>query len=192
MSEAAPGPSDGRTRGFLWVTLAYLAALVVALLVGIALHGRHPLVVVAVADLAATGVVFGFGRAFGNSSFYDPYWSVAPVPIALYLALGPGLGDAVGARQVLVIALVLAWAVRLTHNWARGWAGLHHEDWRYVDLKAGGGIGAFVADLFGIHLFPTAIVFLGCLPLWPALATGQAPLGVLDAVAAAVTATGIG
>jgi steroid 5-alpha reductase family enzyme len=43
----------------------------------------------------------------------------------------------------------------------------------------------------GIHLFPTAIVFAGCLPLWAALATGDRPLGALDALAAFVTLAGI-
>jgi len=101
--------------------VAYLAAGGVALLVGIALRDEPPLVLVAGADLAATLVIFAFSRAFGNSSFYDAYWSVAPVPIALYLALGPGAEEALPARQGLVLLLVGLWAVRLTHNWARGW-----------------------------------------------------------------------
>jgi steroid 5-alpha reductase family enzyme len=25
--------------------------------------------------------------------------------------------------------------VRLTHNFLRGWRGLAHEDWRYVDVR---------------------------------------------------------
>lgn len=183
--------SAERARGFLWVTIAYLAAGVVALLAGIALRGEAPLVLVAGADLAATLVIFAFSRAFGNSSFYDAYWSVAPVPIALYLTLGPGLGEALPARQGLVVLLVALWAVRLTHNWARGWSGLAHEDWRYVDLKARRGVAAFALDLFGIHLFPTVAVYLGCLPLLAALATGGAPLGPLDAVAAVVTLSGV-
>ena len=32
-----------------------------------------------------------------------------------------------------------AWAVRLTWNWARGWTGLGHEDWRYVDIRSATG-----------------------------------------------------
>ena len=39
------------------------------------------------------------------------------------------------ARQALVLALVLAWGVRLTANWLRGWRGLGHEDWRYVQMR---------------------------------------------------------
>ena len=36
------------------------------------------------ADLAATVLIFLFSMIANNSSIYDPYWSVAPVPIALY------------------------------------------------------------------------------------------------------------
>ena len=37
-------------------------------------------------------------------------------------------------------------------------------------------------SLLGIHLFPTVVVFLGCLPLFPALAEPVRPLGALDLV----------
>ena len=84
------------------------------------------------------------------------------------------------------------WALRLTWNWARGWSGLGHEDWRYVDMRqSSGGLYWPGASLFGIHLFPTVVVFLGCLPLWPALASGARPLGLLDALAGACALGGV-
>jgi steroid 5-alpha reductase family enzyme len=180
-----PNSAD-RSRAFLWIWIAYLAAIVAALLVGLALAGRHPLEIVFAADVAATFVVFGFSFAFGNSSFYDPYWSVAPPAIGLAFAFAAEPGAAVPARQALVLALIALWALRLTWNWARGWSGLAHEDWRYVDMRQwSGGLYWFVS-LFAIHLFPTFIVFLGCLALWPALGEGARPLGVLDALGAAL------
>lgn len=187
-----PAAADVRTRAFLCVIVAYLTAGIVALISGIALGGRHPIAVVAGADLAATVAVFAFSFGFRNSSFYDAYWSVAPAPIAVYWALAPGSGDAAPLRQVLVIALVALWGVRLTHNWARGWKGLDHEDWRYGDIHARTGPFYWPASFLVIHLFPTLIVFLGCLPLYPALASGGRPLGWLDAVAAVVILTGVG
>jgi steroid 5-alpha reductase family enzyme len=192
MTEAGVNDAGERARAFLWIAVAYLAALAVALVTGIAIGDRHPVVVALVADLAATLVIFGFSFAFGNSSFYDIYWSVVPPPIALWFALAPG-GHAVFERQVLAIALVGLWAVRLTWNWARSWSGLDHEDWRYVDLRAKAGrAGYWVVSLFGLHGMPTVLVFLGLLPLWPALATGTRPLGWLDAFAALVTLAGVG
>jgi steroid 5-alpha reductase family enzyme len=183
--------SEGdRGRAFLWVMVAYLAALVVALVAGIAGAGRHPIEVALEADLAATLAIFGFSLGFRNSSFYDPYWSVAPLAIALYWAWAGGTA-AVAERQLLVVVLVALWGARLTANWARGWTGIAHEDWRYVDLRAQTGRLYWGASLVGLHLAPTLVVFLGCLPLWPALASGTRPLGALDVAAAAVTLGGV-
>lgn len=187
---AAPDRGD-RTRAFLWITVAYLVAVVVALISGIACGGRHPIAVAFAADVAATLAIFAFSFAFGNSSFYDAYWSVAPPLVALWFVVAPG-SEGVAMRQGLVAALVLLWSLRLTFNWARGWSGLDHEDWRYVDLRnKAGRIGYWFVSLFGLHGMPTAIVFLGLLPLWPALASGTRPLGWIDGVAAAVTLAGV-
>jgi steroid 5-alpha reductase family enzyme len=46
-------------------------------------------------------------------------------------------------------------------------------------------------DLFGIHLFPTMQVFLGCLPIYAVMAGGTAPLGLLDLLAVVVTSGAI-
>jgi steroid 5-alpha reductase family enzyme len=175
-------------RALLFCVIAYVAALFAALAVGHALTGAHPLLVALAADLAATLVVFAFSLALDNSSMYDPYWSVAPLPLAVYFALQPqrSLGD-LGVRAWLSLALVGVWAVRLTYNFWRGWRGLAHEDWRYVDLRNKTGRAYWLVSLLGIHVFPTVMVFGGCLPLYAALAPGARPLHLLDALAAAVT-----
>jgi steroid 5-alpha reductase family enzyme len=173
------------------VVVAYGAALLVALGTGLAIDAEHPLAVVLAADLAATLAIFCFSLAFDNSSFYDAYWSVAPPVIAVYFAFGPEAAAANAARQALVLALVAAWGARLTWNWARGWTGLAHEDWRYVEQRARTGRLYWLVSLVGLHLMPTLVVFLGCLALRPALTSG-APLGLLDALAALATAGAIG
>ena len=114
-----------------WIVfLAYALALGVALTVGSQVELAHPIGVALAADVAATVVIFAFSLAFRNSSFYDPYWSVAPLPIALYWALRP---EAVGVnpfRLVMVIGLITLWGARLTWNWNRGWHGLGHASRR--------------------------------------------------------------
>lgn len=118
------------------------------------------------ADIAATFAVFAFSAAFRNSSFYDAYWSVAPPVIFAYwfvTATPDGVENlwaSVGAG-----AVIAWWAIRLTGNWARGWNGLQHEDWRYVALQTQLGAWYWPVSLLGIHLFPTLVVFVGCLPL---------------------------
>ena len=193
MSEVEDRAAGGeRTRALLWIAVAYLVAVIVALVTGIALGHRHPIAVALAADVAATLAIFAFSFAFGNSSFYDAYWSVAPPLVAIFFALAAG-SIAVFDRQVLVIAVVLLWSVRLTWNWARGWSGLDHEDWRYVDLRGRSGrAGYWMVSLFALHLAPTLVVFLGLLPLWLALHDGTRPIGVVDFVAALVTFAGIG
>ena len=122
-------------KDFGVVCFAYVLALIVAVAVGYAVRALHPLLVVFIADIAATLVIYSFGRIFHNASFYDPYWSVAPLAIALYWLIKASAGSPVTAIQVIVAVLVYAWGVRLTYNWARQWEGLKHEDWRYQDLR---------------------------------------------------------
>src|SRR5262245_40422810 len=179
--------TDSPATGFALVGLAYAVAGGAALFVGTLLSEEHPILVALLADLAATVAVFAFSVWADNSSLYDPYWSVAPPALAMYWALSPGADHAVRVRRMLVIALVTLWAVRLTWNWARGWGGLGHEDWRYVDLRDQTGPYYWPVSLLGLHGFPTLQVFLGCLPLWPALHTGEHPFGALDVVAAILT-----
>jgi steroid 5-alpha reductase family enzyme len=181
--------SAARRRAITAVALTYAAALGVGVATGWALRSDHPILVAALSDLAATLLVFAFGVRHDNSSLYDPYWSVAPIPIAAYWASwAPGGPD---LRAVLVLLLVAAWGVRLTTNWVARWRGLDDEDFRYREIRARTGRLYWPASLVAIHLLPTAWVFLGLLPTWPALSSGGRPSGALDLVALAVTAGAI-
>jgi steroid 5-alpha reductase family enzyme len=171
------------------VALAYATSLGAALAAGWLVGSSTPLVIVAVADLAGTVVIFIWSRLVNNSSMYDAYWSVVPPAVAVYFVIVADPGTS-GIRQVLVLTVVWLWALRLTGNWARSWPGLHHEDWRYVDMRSGAA-PYWVASFFGLHLFPTVQVYLGCLALYPALATSSSSVGVLDVVATVVAASGV-
>jgi steroid 5-alpha reductase family enzyme len=136
------------------------------------------------ADVIATVVVFIGSMILKNSSAYDPYWSVIPPLIAIHLFLL--FPEGLLLRQVLVIGLMLFWAIRLTANWARGWDGMHHQDWRYTNIANKTGVFYWPVSFAGIHLMPTIVVFLGCLPLWYSLSSPQA-LNLVDVLAAALT-----
>ena len=61
---------------------------------------------------------------------------------------------------------VLFWSLRLTYNWMKTWDGLHHEDWRYIDMRNNlGNSFEIIGNLGGIHFFPTFIVFFCCMPM---------------------------
>jgi steroid 5-alpha reductase family enzyme len=186
--------ATSRPLGFMVVTVTYLAAGAAAWVVSAAVPDQHPLLDTLWADLGATAVVFAMAMAVGNSSLYDPYWSVAPAVIVVAWAIWRSGADvtALSARQSAVIALVLIWAARLTANWALSWRGLGHEDWRYVQIRAQTPrrLPWWLVSLAGIQVMPTLVVFAGLLAVWPAV-TVVAPLGPLDAVAVTVTATAI-
>ena len=97
-----------------------------------------------------------------NSSLYDPFWSVAPVPIVIYLSIQ---SENSILLKMLIIFPILLWATRLTRNWVISWEGFHHEDFRYIDLKNTNKYKAEFNNFFGIHLFPTFIVNICLYPL---------------------------
>jgi steroid 5-alpha reductase family enzyme len=178
-----------KSEGLLRICVAYVVALFAA---GASFYllDNGPLLDVLVADLVAMLVIFLFSRAYGNSSFYDPYWSVLPPFIALYW-LAVSEAAVPPARAVLVLGLMLYWATRLTLNWAYFWEGMQHEDWRYLQLKNRAPRWALLTDLFGIHLVPTFQVFAGLLPVYAVFCLGERPFGWLDIVAGLVTAGAI-
>jgi steroid 5-alpha reductase family enzyme len=175
------------TRARLWIVVAYAVAFGAALFAVQRSSLEGPLWVALWADVVATGVIFAFSLAFRNSSFYDAYWSVAPLPIAWYWALNPEVVGVNPIRLGLVMFVLALWGARLTWNWTRGWTGLDHEDWRYVNIQAKTGALYWPASFFGIHLMPTLWVFLALLPVFVVMTRGLEPFGYIDILAFAVT-----
>jgi steroid 5-alpha reductase family enzyme len=183
--------SISRVKSVAVCLTAYLAAVVVAIVTGYMLQGYHPILIAGAADLAATVVIFAFSVYYGNASIYDPYWSVAPLAIAAFWLLNPASINDIGLREAVVLILLAFWSVRLTFNWLRRWRGLNHEDWRYEYLREKTGRAFGLVNFLGIHLFPTVLVFSGCLSLYAVLITGINSFGLLDCLAIVVTAMAI-
>ena len=114
----------------------------------------------------ATLIIFIFSNIHKNSSIYDPFWHVAPIPIVFYTADQSTLP---AMELYLVLSAFLFWSLRLTYNWYLNWINLDHEDFRYIDLKNNNRFLAFINDLFGIHLIPTLIVNASLYPIYIAL-----------------------
>ena len=149
---------------------------------------QQTMVNVLIADVIATVIVFIFSIVFSNSSVYDPYWSVAPPFIVVYLMTIFPEGNSL--RQWIILVLVLFWSIRLTVNWLRGWKGFKHQDWRYTNIAEKTGLMYWPVSFLGIHLMPTIFVFLGCLPLWYSLSSSE-PLNIYDIVAVLFTLAAI-
>lgn len=178
-----------RSFSFILIAIAYLTAFGSGSGVLYALPEMHPLWKLFIADVTATFVIWLFSLGFKNSSFYDAYWSVAPMVFVFYFAQ-VALPEADSFRQVLLFIAVQVWGLRLTLNWARGWPGIRHEDWRYGMLKQGNKAKKLAIDWFGIHFFPTVQVFLGCLPMYPAMSLPGNEVNGYDIIAFAICLSG--
>jgi steroid 5-alpha reductase family enzyme len=173
-----------KTQSLALVALAYVVAIAIgaAWLVWGAHTGRL-LLDTLIADLLATLVIFVFSRAYGNSSFYDAYWSVIPPVLLFYWWSQSGIQQ---LRCWLIAAVVTLWAMRLTANWLYAFPGLHHEDWRYPMFRKRAGRWEFVVDLATIHLIPTLLVFAGMLPVYATVTWAGDDIGWLTYLATVV------
>ncbi len=169
-----------RAFGFCMILLVYL----VAAAAGFAIYRFAPganVWRVFLADIGATVVTFIGSLIFRNASVYDPYWSVAPPVILLAYAITYGSWT---FGTVLLLFVIFFWGVRLTGNWAYTFKNLEHQDWRYTMLHEKSGKLYPIVNLFGIHMFPTLVVYLAILP---ALVYLETPVwNVLTAVGAIV------
>jgi len=178
-----------RGTGVLISVSTYIVAPLIAVVVTRAAGLGHPLATLGLGTLVATAVVFVVSVATDNSSIYDPYWSLQPAAIAGYYLWTDA--DGVDARHFVVSILVLVYAIRLTSNFYRDWPGLRKEDFRYVLFRTRFGRAYWPVSFLGIHLFPTVLVYLGCLPLYALTRPGAAAIGWLDGLATVVTLTAI-
>jgi steroid 5-alpha reductase family enzyme len=151
-------------RSYTVTIITYSAALMAAVVTCNYLTDINQWLMLLSGHLVATLSVFIASQIFNNSSLYDPFWSVAPIPIVIYLAIYPESGQINLEKTLLIVLPVLFWAFRLTLNWLRDWKGLSDEDFRYVDLKKKP--FSILIDLFGIHIYPTLQVNLSLLPLY--------------------------
>ena len=163
----------------IWLSfLIYIVAIIAAVLVARLFTDYHPLIIIGAGDLTATIVVFLFSVIMNNSSAYDPYWSVKPIVIAVaYLFI---FHVDMNIRQWIVLLGVSLYALRLTSNFYRDWPGFKHEDWRYVNFRKSSGKAYWLVSFLAIHLFPTIMVYLGCLALFAVFSGNGSPLNFWD------------
>ena len=152
------------SRSYTVTCITYLAAFVAAIVACNLLTNSNQWIMLLFGHLTATLVVFISSQIFRNSSLYDPFWSVAPIPIVVYLAIYPESEQINLEKTFLIVLPVIFWAFRLTLNWSRDWKGLGDEDFRYINLKQKP--FAIMIDLFGIHIYPTLQVNLSLLPIY--------------------------
>ncbi len=184
--------TESKMVSFLICIFAYVIALGLAIGVGYGLRNYlHPIAIAFIVDILATLFIFFLSSYFKNTSLYDPYWSVAPIPIFIYWLINSGSISNLATRQIIVLVIVVFWGIRLTLNWARGWQGLNHEDWRYTKFRNEKPKIFWFINLTGLQLMPTILVFLGCLSLYPVTLSTDPTMGVLEALGISITVIGI-
>ena len=119
-----------------------------------------------IAHIAATVVIYVGSLVHNNSSLYDPFWSIAPIPITVYLFFMSGRSNITLLNKLFITFPIFIWSLRLTRNWVISWDGFSHEDFRYMNLKKGNKIKLEFINFTGIHLIPTLQVNLSLLPLY--------------------------
>lgn len=114
------------------------------------------------ADLAATVIIYLIGLLYNTASIYDPYWSLQSIVIGVSLVI---YTKNVNAGIITYLVIILMYSARLTGNFIIGFNDISYIDWRYKMLKEKSGKFYFLVNLFGIHIFPTLVVYAATLPM---------------------------
>ena len=151
-----------KTLSLIIVSIYYLITFTVSYLIVQLLEIQYLWIYIIIWHLISTLFIYLFSVIHKNSSIYDPFWSVAPVPIVIFLSVHSPNNLLI---NLLIIIPIILWSLRLTLNWICSWNGLLHEDFRYIDLKDTTTFKAFINNLFGIHIIPTLIVNISLYPI---------------------------
>lgn len=147
----------------LVILIIYMIATLIGILTFRILNIESVLLKIFLADVVATIFIWFIGLLLKNASLYDPYWSVAP-PVIFILFM---VHKQYEWNTVTILSLIglSVWSIRLTFNWAKGWIGFQEQDWRYSMIQSKAPKLYLISNLFGIHLMPTAIVFIQLLTI---------------------------
>jgi steroid 5-alpha reductase family enzyme len=145
-------------KSMIWLFLIYLVAFAIGGLAFFYFFNLSLILRLMIADVTATLMIWLFSLILKNASVYDPYWSVAPPVILIFVLIY--LEITLNLSIFLMIVAILVWSLRLTYNWARNWTGFKEQDWRYTLIYKKSPKLFFLTNLFGIQMMPTMIVFV--------------------------------
>ena len=144
------------------VAAAYVGAIFIGYVVVHFGFNAANLEAVFVGDVAATGFIFLFSMAFANSSLYDPYWSVAPPVISVFLLFGPGstpqhlswrfvtVGTEAGTSSGSTLGRLLSSLPFRSASPSEMWDWFQHEPLWHWSLRSG--IVLMLVGVWGVRL----------------------------------------
>ena len=154
--------SKSKTLSLIVVSVYYLISFIASYLIVQLFEIKYMWIYILLWHLISTLFIYLFSIIHKNSSIYDPFWSVAPIPIVIFLSIHSTNNLLI---NLLIIIPIILWALRLTLNWIYSWTGLLHEVFRSIDLKDTTHGNAFINNLFSIHIIPTLIVNISLFPI---------------------------
>jgi hypothetical protein len=126
--------------------------------------------------LAAMTSLWALSVARRDSSLVDYWWAPGfAFGATLVWALS---GAPFGGAQILTLALVVAWAMRMTALFIRRRAAHPGEDPRYADIRRAWGAGFWWKSLFIVFLLQAVLQWLVAMPALAVAAAPAAPVGL--------------
>lgn len=174
--------------GLFTLLIVYLIAIFIGGVLFILLKDRlHYLLVILIADVAATIFVWLMGVLFKTPSMYDPYWSLQ----TFFFYLGTIIYfNHFNIYTLLPLFAILLYSARLTVNFIKGFHDLSYVDWRYKMLKEKSGKLFQLVNLFGICMFPTLVVYSASIPLFVYASLPTDSYSLLDIIGSVVIILG--
>ena len=121
-------------KAFLLCIFSYVLALVAAVTSSSFFMDGHLWKAITIGHLVATLIIYLASVLAKNSSFYDPFWSIAPLPIVMYLSFMSYEKDENLIKILVILIPVTYWSLRLTNNWRRSWKGLTPVSYTHLTL----------------------------------------------------------
>ena len=183
-----------RSRSFALIFALYVIAVTGALLIASSIGTEHPVKGLIWGYVASVVFLYIASQIVGNGSTFDAWWSVIPPSFAIWFCIvldEPGKFSDADLRRLAVAVCATLWGLRLTANWAIGWTGLNHEDWRYRMLYETAPMPRWAVSLTSVHLFPLIVVTLGSIPMAIVASHSHHDFGVLDVIAIVMALTGV-
>ena len=137
--------------------------------------------------LAAEAALWALSKRFRDATIADIFWGPGFVLVTLVSAAAAPPTD---TRNLLLLALVTIWAVRLSGHLFLRWRHAGHEDRRYAAMRAQDGSAFEQRSLFIIFLAQGAAVWIVSWPLQAAMAAAPVPFGWLDLAGAIAAIAG--
>ncbi len=140
---------------------------------------QHPYFIALIVILAAGVISWLISIIRNDVSFVDSLWSLFFLIAATVFALQ---AQALTARGILVLALVVIWSLRLSiYITARNWG--KPEDYRYQSIRANSNPGFAFKSLYLVFGLQGMLAWLVAMPLLPAV-TSNSALNAVDIIAA--------